>query len=1043
MWNVKRVLILVAAGVGAFACYAIYALFLGGIDGMRPFPESWLPSTVGEIGDPPPPPVDQKLAQCFGPNCDELRWPLRLWLADKGIAFAAGDFSIEKNGKVKLAPFSAALYHKSKGPGAFPEISTIRCDVALITLDRQVSTYSELNNREVIGVEMIGRKPGIALANNRRTAEKGDDVDILITNGNLFYKKSADLIWTDGVVCVRDYQSKPPTEIRGKGFEMHLAKGASPNPSRMNAKVHSAKPSNDNGGIERLRLHTDVEMHFWVDSSSGFLGGVPTGRNAAPPPAKAQRPERAHIHVKTGGPFVYDLVKEKAWFESPPPRDGAPNSESLPIAPDQVHVERQQTVNGKVKFDQLICDYLELNFRKRASVSDDGAPGADKEIDSAKATRRDKNEVVLSLDSEQMAAYGTDLSYRAGDANSGPVTILKGEPLKTVKDGHKMVCKELHLHAANRAGEGQKVWARGPGQIDLIDGKNPQKPSWPTHVLWNDNLTIVREKEGGQVFDLLTVAGDASFIDDQQKQELHGEKIHVWILQTQESAKKAQAVGTSRQELHRVLAVDRVRATSPEFVIRQANRLYMVFLPQMPEGERLPDTTTEVARPAPPQSGQPPAPAPMNAPAPLEKKAPPIELTATEINGTVFTLGNKKDLQELIAKGGVHVFQQGDKPGEKRIDITGQLLTVKYAEKGHTLVVHGDAKTLARLELGEMVLWGPLVSINRGENKARVDGRGAMQAASNKNLDGTEIAKSNSANRITIWWNKSMDFDGRSALFQGGVQAQQQSSDAKLKCENLTAYLDKFVSFREGQNQNQNAKIDRILCDKNVYIEETKVDERGQRAQQSRLLGSHMSMDNLEGGTNLSGPGEAWVLAKGSGGIDIVPIPSGGTPAPVDKMEWKLTHIKFGLRMYANVKANTKNAKFFGYNAGVEVFHFPTTDINARMDPNRMGKDQLWLRCGELHVEGRQTGDRTTQYMLARHNCEFRTEKYLGYADLIKFDEGNETVIFESTNGNRVQLFEFQPGNQQPRPMSINSTKVLYNRRTGSIESAGVKSITN
>ena len=1053
MWNVKRVLILIGSVFASLLCYALYALAFGNIDAMPPLPAAWAWTQKGNEDietESHEQPVDQKLTQSFGPNCKEKQWPLRLWMADKGIAFAAGDFSIEKDGKVRMAPFSAALYHKAKAPGAYPEISTIRCDVALITLDRPVSSYSELNSREVIGVEMIGKSPGITLANNRRTAEKGDDIDILITNGNLFYAKNKDLIWTDGVVCLRDYQSKPPTEIRGKGLQMELAKGSGPVRPRASAKVQPAKAANDNGGVERIHLQSDVDMHFWVDSKAGFLGGTPNVKNSQPQRLDERKPpEKAHIQIKTGGPFSYDLTKETAWFQSPPPREGAAAGQNLPIAPDQVHVERLQTVNGKVKFDQLICDRLDLQFRKRIgdANADGSQAGGDKEIETAKATRQGKNEVVLSLDSEQMAAYGTDLFYRAGDLANGPLTILKGEPLKTVKDGHKMVSKELHLFAANRAGDGQKAWAKGPGQIDLIDGKDTQKPSWPTHILWNDTLSVVREKEGSKVFDLMTVVGDASFIDDQQKQELHGEKIFVWIEQLQESTKRPQASGGPRQELHRVLAMERVRALSPDFIIRQANRLNMIFIPQVPPSERLPDVI--VARPAVLKNDAslpPPAVAEKKTPTPTptpteEKKGPPIELSGIEITGTVFTLGSKKELQDLIVKGNVYVFQPGDKPGEKRIDITGQLLTVKYAEQGHTMVVHGDNKNLARLEMGELILWGPLVTIDRGNNKTDVAGHGALQMPSNKNLDGTDAPKEKKGSRLTIYWNKTMTFDGRQAFFRGGVQAFQQDSFSKLTCENLTAYLDKFVSFKEGQKENQNAKIDKIICDKNVFIDDSKVDTLKQLTQRNLLMGSLLTMDNLEGGTNLSGPGQVRLLAKGNSELNVGPAPA-DPKAPPAKMEWKLTHVKFRDRMFSNIKASTKNATFYGYNSGVEVFHFATTDINAKMDADRPAKDQLYLRCGVLHVEGRQDNDRTTQYMVAQQNCEFRTDKYLGYADIIRYNEATEVVTFEGVNGNLVRLYDVSQGGQ-PRPASVNTSRVLYNRRTGALDSAGVKSITN
>jgi hypothetical protein len=205
------------------------------------------------------------------------------------------------------------------------------------------------------------------------------------------------------------------------------------------------------------------------------------------------------------------------------------------------------------------------------------------------------------------------------------------------------------------------------------------------------------------------------------------------------------------------------------------------------------------------------------------------------------------------------------------------------------------------------------------------------------------------------------------------------------------------------------------------------------------MFGTLLTVDNLEGGTNLSGPGEVRLLARGNSGLNI------GTPidpkAPPAQQEWKLTHVKFADRMFSNTKAATKNAIFRGHNSGVEVFHFATTDINAKMNADRPAKDQLYLRCGELHVEGRQFVDRTTQSMIAKHNVEFRTDKYLGYADVVKYDEATEIVIFEGVNGNPVRLFEFVDGT--PRQFTATTSKVLYNRKTGSMEGAGVRSLSN
>jgi hypothetical protein len=1062
------------------AGYATYAMFLGNIDALPPLPIDYLPKpripgdpTCGISNNVPE--VDRRLQQSFGANCKELQHPLRLWLPDRGAAFAAGEFNIEPNGRVKLAPFSAAIYHKKKLPGDFPEISTLRCDIAFLTLDRPISSFSELNGRKVIAVELQGRL--ISITNNRATAEKGDDLDILISNAPLFYEERRDLIWTDGVVCLTDYQTKPATTVRGKGMEMLLAKDA--NPSRPKPQEPAAKGHSDSNNVEKIILHSDVEMDFWTDGGSGFLGGPPNKKN--PPPVSDARGDekpapKAHIRIHTGGMFLYDLTKEFAWFERPPVNDsksGRPAAD--PLAPNQVHVERRQTVDGKAKFDQLICDRLELQFRKKANPQPDDAAtpataGGDKEIETAKAFKRGDGEVVLALDSEGMAAYGNELHYFAGDGVKGPKTILKGDPLRSVKDGHKMVCQELHIQSANRAGEGQVTKAWGPGQIDLLDEKNPQEENRPTHIRWRDTLTVVKLKDDNEVFDLMTVEGEASFIDDLQKQELHAEKIMVWMLAPNDSAKKPQAMGSNKQEIRKLIAERRVRAFAPEFIVRQSNELTMTFLPEvtrvdhapvLPSPDAVKPGSTDVTAPRGIAGGDAPPPPAVESKGPVEEKkpAPPIELTGKKISVHVSTVGGKKQVEGLVARGNVYVFQPGDKPGEKRIDINGQLLTIKNnADKGHTMVVHGDAKTKARVELSDLILWGPIVTIDQAANRSEVEGDGAMQMPTNKNLDGTDIPKDKPTPRITVYWKKRMTFNGKNADFYGGVQAFQQGTYSKMTCEHLVTYLDRYVSFKgdpgkeSGSKDSQSAKVERIICDQNVFIDDSKVDEKAKVLVQRNIVQGWQLVNHQDGRTDITGPGQCRQLAKGGGEPTLGPQQPGVNTQPkakaktdADKDQWMLTHVKFPARMFYSTDEQTKTKKAtFWANPGsfVDVYHFPTTDINAAMDPDHPPKDGLYLRCENLVLRGEEHAERTTQIMIARQNVYFRTDIYLGYADVVKYDENTDMVTMECFNGNFVRLYKFDEQGRRIE-QAIRSARVLYNRKTGEVITTGVKSIEN
>jgi hypothetical protein len=1054
VWTAKRIMILVIGLCVCVCSYAVYAFFFGIIDGMPALPVDMLAKDGPPI-TPLPPVTDQKLELAFGINCEEVRRPLKLWMPDKGIAFAFGEFTVEqKDGLVRLAPFSAALFHKGTNPNEHPEISIIKCATAILTLDRPVANYSELSSRKVIAIEMIGGQSGVTIASNRRTAEKNDDVDVFVTNGNVFYEERRHLIWTEGIVCLTDHQSRPPTVVRGKGLKMLLAKDVGINRTKPDIKT-AKKPASDSNHIEKVILESNVEMHFWVDSHAGFLGGAPSAKKTV---AVQKKPaEKAHIHIKTSGSFVYDLTKETAWFESPAGHDGLAAKGGDPFSPEQVHVQRLQTIDGKQKLDQLTCDRLDLQFRRKlqpGAAMADKMNGGDKEIESAKATKRGKNDVAMALETGDIAAYGTELFYRAGDLAHGPLTILKGEPLRAMKDGHKIVCKELHLFAANRAGEGQKAWARGPGQIDLRDPKETRNEAFPIHLLWRDTLTVAKDTEGNLNYDLMTVIGEASFIDDRQKQELHGEKIMVWLKQTQDVARAVDASGGStKQELHRVYAQDRVRAVAPQFKIRQTNRLWMTFHSEVAQGDRLPDLAAlepvknvanhnpanTTIKPIPPAEDNNGAKLDIKPAAEPKKNKAPIELQANEITVAISTLGTKHELKDLVAKGAVFVFQAGELPGEKRIDVTGQLLTVKKVnELGDVLVVHGDTKQPARLVIGELLLVGPIVTINQARNTADVEGKGLMEMPSSKNLDGTDTKKKNA--RLAINFNKGMTFDGKHAIFTGGVQAHEIGARSGLLCHELLATLDRTVSFKEGEKSGQNAKIIHINCDKNVFADDCKVNEQGQFVQRMMMQGGNVNLHNDAGPTSTDITGSGWIKLLAKGNADQGLAAPGGAKNE-SKTEWKLTHIVFRESMYSKAVGENKIATFYGSSSGVEVFHFPTTIIEQKMDPDNPPKDGLYMRCEILEVREEPSGDRKIHTMMAQRNVQFRTEKYLGYADVVKYDERNDIVTFEGVNGNLVKMYEVT--NDRKTIPSATAAKVHYNRKTGKLTTEGVKSIVN
>jgi len=1129
VWTPKRILILIAGTFLFLAGFAVYDYFLGGYDGLPPLPEDCLPIA----GDRPFVPVDPKDPECdkkmriaFDVASEEARRKLILDSTTRNMLLAVDQFDIEDDGRVKLSPFSVALFPKKKGnAGAYPEVNTIQCEVAFLTLDQPIKNFTEMSNRRIIGIELRGAK-GVTIINNRHTPAKNDDVEVNIKGAPVYYAEATNKIWSEGFVRLLDTAPQPnPTEVTARGMELQLAKENAATRGKGGA---AAKKGDGVTGVEYLLLKSNVEMHLYMDGKTGFLvGGPEAAAKAAPSPKAGEPGEKAHIMVQTAGSMFYDLTKEKeqAQFDAPPGAAGGPG--------EPVRVTREHRLGpDDRKFDQLTCDSLLLTFRKKTPQEISQKAGDDdardpfdggKEIESALALARPGREVILTMDTENMEAFGAELFYACATNVAGPRTILKGTPMHAIRDGNILEALELHLFGPDKNGNGQQAFAKGPGKIDLLDkaldlgysnsnSKNSDdadaesnadsKPGGPKgdgklrhtlHAIWRDNLISTKDKDGDKVYDLLTLTGDAKFIDDEHNQWLAGQRLQVWFEPNNGPAgNQQQADGAARQKPHRVEAFERVTAQSPEMQIERAHKVTVVFKEAAASDDQLPAGPTALpaaltpagapggdpgAKTAPPKVvGQPTSsggnapkielkpPVPELKPLPevttpgnppgqrnpvfnmpgssrtesKEQPKKPFRLSADEIVAFVTTLGTKKQLQELVAEGDVRVLQDGETPKDKGVDIIGDMLNLIYHPLGNRLWVLGTRRS-AQLQMGELTLVGPKVDIDQKDNTAAVDGIGLMKMPSNTSFDGGTPAKEGAI--ITIHWNKDMLFNGKFAEFHGGVLAYQ--DNARLKCQTMQVTLDRFVSFKEGQKDKENAKVEKLVCDQKVWVEDESLSPEGKRLAYKRLTASALDMDNPEGRMIAPGPGQTIYIAQSGDDLNTV-----GSPAAAQKKEaanpkqaQKLTTtiVKFDGRMFGSQKQGGPRIAIFYDN--VEVHHQPGDDPDVKVDADNPPKDGFYMRCNNLNVSTIEREGKSFQYMVAKNSAFFRTPEFYGNADVIKYDQSQELVIFEGDNGNTTKLYKFRE--RGAKPQLIEGRKILYNRKTGTFTLDGGKVISS
>ena len=888
MWTPKRI-VLLAGWFGVFVTvYVGFAYFLGGIDGLVPLPARFapLPDDGTEIAatERPETSADRKLRQAFGEDSPEGKCRVKLEIEARGLVLAAQENEVLPDGRLKLWPFSVAVFSEKKAQTSFPEITTVKGKVALLTFDRPLKKITEIGNRKIIAAELID---DITIKNNRGTIRTDDDA-VMDTQGPIYYaiatETTPDRIWTDKPVRLtnghHDEPGKkvvPPSTFIGTGMDMYLASG-SPKPAP-GAKIAKAKTQSV-GGLDRVCLRSEVTMNLFSDSNDGLFGpskaDAPPGKGGAKPAKAPADGEQSQIIIKTRGPFTYDFKTDRAVFET-----------SKIVGPNLVTVQRFNEADGKK--DELDCDRLDIQFSRNNSTP--GAATADQAqklaIESLRATGTDVN---LTSEAEDLNAHGNEFTHD----QERKVSVLRGNPVKALDKGNKIEAPELQMFNVPGA---QNAVASGPGSMKLYD---KEKKTWPIEALWTKQLTYAKEGAGN----LLTLKGNAAFIDTVQKQELRAETLKVLLAPSGTSDGAEQ-----KPKPMRVDALGRVQSVGPDMHIHDTDTLVMYFrdapvvsgvLPApgssvvAPAGADLSPNASGPAATAPPNQGAlPAASAPGAGKAPEKpsggafampgitgagsnepgKKQRPIDLTARTIHAHILRTGEKNDLEEVWCEGNVQVLQDPANPGEKGTDIRGNTLTLTHKLMGNVMTVNGAN---AQVQMDSLFILGPDITIDQINNCVIVQGMGIMRMPCKSSLDGAPLAK---PTEMTVKWDKKMFFDGLLATYLGDVQGEQDTGT--LRCQELQVTLDRRVSLKEGDHGKQPAQVEKLVAQHDTAVQDKKLlNGNGPLISLSRIQTPLLSVDNdlekKDSRIQAEGPGIVRIWDKGdqNNGMDANKSPT-------------------------------------------------------------------------------------------------------------------------------------------------------------------------
>jgi lipopolysaccharide export system protein LptA len=1077
------------------AAFGVYARFLGWIDGLPEMPDDLLARMAAN--DQPPDisytPVETKLQQAFGQDCAEIGYSFKIEMRARGMVLAAHDIGIDAEGRVKLSPFSLAMFKVR--PGQSPEINTVHSDVALLTFERPVKTLAEIGERRIVGCELESdphtlshdpRRGMIFVVNNRSTPTTDDDL-VLETPGPVYYREAAQAnlpldkarpqIWTAAAVRMVDHRNAPDsTTITAQGMQIFLAVD-SPEQQQKNAQAQKAKSKSSSvSGVRRVILPSNVAMNLWMDPKEGFLA---TGAKPQQPPAADKPAERSHVLITTLGQFTYDVLAEgdRARFDRLPP--------SANQLGDCVHVVRPliRGPEGQLN-DQLECDTLELQFTQKAIP---GQPPPATPLAAKPAAPPDDRQsiswahawgqfIILTSDAEKLEAHGDDLFYDAKTKG----TTLKGTPqMVAVKDGNEIHAPELLLYGAE-AQEGRHAEAHGAGYLRLLDRAGTKRT---VEARWKE-LMVYRQEPA---HDLVTLTGDGVFEDRENNQFLRADLLKLWLEPAPKPAPgsapaKPPAAGEQEEprKIHpqRLEATGRVVARSPDLTVHDTEQLVLLFkdappgpptkpgtpAPPQPTGPSSPWTTPLPTGPTPPAFGTPgqPSPAPRQPAAQQQQPKKPIDLSARTVQAFIIRRGEENDLDTVHCEDDVKVHQDPVPPQEKPTDMRGKSLKLVHTANGNILTVTGTVTgpnaRPGEVHLPDVSLIGPQVVIDQVENVVDVAGLGSMRMVSATDFEGKKLTK---PTPIDITWMQGMRFTGKQAVFRGNVQAVQENTT--LLCQTMQVDLNRPISLSQRANEpgagREPANVDKVICDagpdrpQGVII--TDVVRDGDRVTGTRQIEADEVLIHKEEGwmdaTNHgTGRGNVRIVQLGPKGEPEAgqprtaggrPAPAKGPPAGPQETEWKLTWVKYT----GTMKVNNQTRVVTFYN-GVDLIHLPvdSPDRLPSFDAtiNKLPTGALYLRSNVMRVySSKDANGQTRQMMVAsgRANVTWG-DQFFGSADEIHYDEAKQTLILIGQNGNFARARRLATGGGDKG--EIKGQKLRYDRLNDIITGDGTYSIT-
>lgn len=756
----------------------------------------------------------------------------------------------------------------------------------------------------------------------------------------------------------------------------------------------------------------------------GGLAQILLRRNVALDMSFEQQGEPRLAQIRSAGSFLYDVLKREATLD------------------DQVKVVHITQPAGAAKKETINCAWLRLEFdsnlpadqqreKKSPTSAFDGLV-----FHSLRAQGSDNghgSRLKVTSDEQQLAAVMQDLTY---DATQRRAVLIDQQQVVIHRGNAKFVCPQIGLQHT-QSNQIEYLECRGPGQMDVRQDR-PDEP--PMMARWASGVQIMPDPQAGvhhiriDEQALLGIPGQFGIAAD---------VVHLWVdlERAQQSGQPNSGAGSTTSSsnvlantlpLKRARAENHVQLDSPLVKVNRSNLIDVVIHPGLIENP------ATAANPGTAKTGQ---------PGEQHSADEPWIVEANELNIDLIHDSGKAalDLRQITGSGDIVIQHDpgratlvGSQPVDGPLELKGQSLIAR-SEGGVRQVLtirgelgpQGEIIQNASVGLGQAVLRGSHITLARHENRVDVPGPGGLSVPLPQNLNGGSAA---GPTRLDIVWQEGMSFDGQAARFWGKVTTAapgEQQSISRLLCEDLTATLNKKISFIEPAEHQADLTISNVKAQHHVVVESWEYNQNRLAAvRRSELAGFNVDLNS--GDFKGDGPGiiHAWSLGDA---VKFSPSesPQANQPAKPSDTKWRYSNVRFAGKIDGNMNRNDATLR-----ERVEVLTAPVEKALTKFQREQLSDETpeaanaVWMKCRQMRIIQKQVPHQAEKSyeVIATGDTELEGHVFRAVADELTFDERYGLFTLRGLGKEAHLYHQSQPG-QAVNPFAARQIKFVPVKR--------------